>query len=169
MVKIPAPLEWSHRWRIVSHFFWPFVSGGCLLLAFVAALYWYFGSLQLAAAYVRGERIVVLPYEVNLGECDSETLHDAVFTIRNLTGGTLRLVGSEQDCNCVTLDEAAQWIGPHESHTMALRVRVAGSQEFVHRILLYFDDGELTTRVVQVRARAKPVPMDGNGGAPRSR
>ena len=128
------------------------VIGGGILALLVSALPWYFGSLTLATAYIRGEHFMVSPDEADLGECETGTRHVAKFTVTNLTNHPIRVVGSEEGCPCLTLDELPITLGPHESRDISVRAYVSGKGEYSEAVLLYIDDGELRSVLVHIRA-----------------
>ncbi len=139
--------------------------GGVALAALAGALVWRFGTPGLALAWLRGERLVLSPAEADLGECQPRTEHVARFTLANLTDRPVRVVGGEQSCACVALDELPVEVAARGSGEISVQFFVAGEGLYAQQLLLYIDDdGELKTVSARVTARIRqegPAP----GGA----
>jgi hypothetical protein len=127
--------------------------GGSLLAAVVLFYAWRLSSLSLALAYVEGERLVVSPLDVDLGECDSKSNHVATFTLTNLAAGPIRIVGSRESCNCLRLGELPITIEPRQSRDISIRAFVAGKAEYSQAIILYVDDGGLRSVALRIHAK----------------
>jgi hypothetical protein len=148
-----------------------FVLRGGVVLAIVAAvllaaLGWRFGSMPVAMAWMRGERFVLSPVDVDLGECESRTEHVVKFKLTNLADRSIRVVGSEQTCSCVTLGDLPIDIEPNATAEVAVRFFVAARETYSQQLILYIDDGgELRSVAASVKARIKPKePEAGKDG-----
>ena len=127
-----------------------------VVAAVLLGLVLYYGSLRLAIARLSGERFVISPAAVDLGECESRTEHDVEFTVTNFTAHEIRIVGGEQSCSCVALGDLPLEVPPGESANISVRFFVAGEREFSRSLILYIDDEEVLKSVAaRVTARIK--------------
>jgi len=78
----------------------PLIVGGGLLVAFLF-MYYRFGGIRFALRYLRGERIVVIAPEADLGTIPSGVVTHATFAIKNLTSEKITVYGADVDCSCV--------------------------------------------------------------------
>jgi hypothetical protein len=136
------------------------LGGAAMLATAVFLLCRHFGSASLAAAWLDGQTFVVSPTEVDLGECDPKSYHDVTFTVANVSGREIRIVGSDASCACLKVDKLPITIAPGERRGISLRAYVSGEDEYSQNLIIRLDDGELETAGVHIRARvrqAKPV------------
>jgi hypothetical protein len=141
--------------RMRSLIFRSTLIGTGILAVLILVGVWRFGSLSLAVAYIDGQTFVISPVEVDLGNCESGTRHIAVFTITNLTTRTIRVVGSEQQCSCLKLDELPIIVEPRKSQNISVQALVGGKEdEFSQPVILFLDkDKELESVGLHIRAR----------------
>ena len=78
-----------------------------LLTALAGLAWWRFGSVAVGLAYLRGERLVIEPRVVELGEGRPDERRDVVIRIINLTDRPVRLLGSSATCQCILC--SAKW------------------------------------------------------------
>ena len=135
--------------------------GTCVLvLVFVVASYWLFGSPSNALEYLSGRRLVVSPssYDVGLGR--EGDLKPATFRVRNLgsrpviiTGGYTGYTG----CTCLRLGEYPVKIDAGRSvdlkFTMKLR---SGVPTVAQDVVLYTDLVSQPAIPLQVTGRVSP-------------
>jgi hypothetical protein len=141
--------------KVRSLAFWCLVTGLATLAVLISVLSWHYGSLPLAMAKLRGERFVLSPAEIDLGDCDPRTQHTAKLTLTNLTARPLRVVGTEEGCSCITLGELPIVAAPGEARDITVRATLPASGGYSQKMLLYVDDGRLQTLVVRIRARVR--------------
>jgi hypothetical protein len=140
-----------------SYIFRCILIGGLIFATVILLCTWRLGSLPLALAYIEGERFVVSPIEIDLGECDSKTHHVAQFVLTNLTTKPIRIVGSKEGCNCLRLDELPITVGPRENQDISIQVFVSGKEEYSQTIILYLDDDGLRSVALRIRAKVRQV------------
>jgi hypothetical protein len=127
--------------------------GGLIVAILVLAGSYYFGSLSLAMAYLKGKRFYVSPLVVDLGDCVSGSKHVAKFTVSNFMDQPIRIVGSEEECECLTLDKLPITLDPYVSKDISIEAFVAGQGKFSHSIILYVDVGELDSIALKINTR----------------
>lgn len=140
--------------------------GGVIVASVACVFIWRCGSLTLAVATLEGKRVVVSPVVVDLGKCVSGTRHIAKFTVTNLTSSSIRIVGTEEGCACLSLDELPTTLGPYERRDMSMRALVSG-EEFLEPVILYLDiNGELVLTALEIRAQVLPAESVNEGHTP---
>ncbi|MFO0811483.1 MAG: hypothetical protein U0746_22875 [Gemmataceae bacterium] len=71
-----------------------------IVAAVVAWAVWQFGSIAHAAAYARGERVVVEPAAVDFGAVAPNASVSQAVTVTNLSGQPVCILGGNPDCAC---------------------------------------------------------------------
>ena len=94
-----------------------------LVLAFVGtlSLIWAFGSLATAAAYLSGHGLIVAEFEKDLGVLPFGEHRQITYTLQNLSGREVALIGANSPCTC--------------TQTMALPARIPAGQRFEFQIV----------------------------------
>lgn len=132
------------------------------IAVFACVLFVYFWS----QGYLAKKPFSISPTEINLGDCDSPSEHVASFTVTNLSDRPIRVVGSEPDCKCLTLDELPVAVSPGHAESISIRAHVSGPENYSQKVILYIEDNGLLTSVVQIRARVRQSPQaDKNSAA----
>ena len=137
-------------WRVVmarSFLIWlaACVFSAVLVLG-VTAWYckWAFGSLEVAARCLRGQRVMLSPRTVDLGAAAPGTIKEAEFYLINMKSAPLTLTGASSSCSCVAVTTELPKV-VQAGERAALRLRVAyPSREgpFVERFQVFTDDPE---------------------------
>ncbi len=124
---------------------------------FVGILFVYLWSQGYLFSRVK-EPFAISPAEIDLGDCDSPSEHVASFTVTNLSDRLIRIVGSDPDCNCLTLDELPIPVSPGHEQSISIRAYVSGRENYLQKIILYIEANGLRTSVVQIHARVRQSP-----------
>jgi len=130
-------------------------SGVCAAIAGFAVLAPHKATRILAE--LRDERFVVLPADVDIGDCDLGQAVDAELRVHNLSGRPARLVGGTVDCSCDLSRSLPATIPPGESHevTIRLRIKEARAGAFARTVRLLTDDPDQPTIVVLIHGRVR--------------
>ena len=131
------------------------------------------GSWELVVPYLRGERLIVLDREIDLGEQPPGAVVERSIRVVNLTDSDVRILGAQRSCNCMALD--AFPLSMAVGSERAFRVRMAVPLDegmYSHTIKFFTDWASRPWFVVTVRGRVsvasaeplKPIPDDGPGG-----
>lgn len=136
--------------------------GSCILASVAAVCFLRFGSISLPIAYLQGVPFLVLPNEVELGDCEPGTRHIATFTVTNFADNPIRIVGIDSGCPCLTLDELPIEISSHESQDVSIQAKVPLLPgNFSEPLLLFLDDGRVHSIALRIRARVLEGRSDG--------
>lgn len=132
------------RSRIASAFR-PLALGACGvfailgLMAGVATIA--IGSPDAALAYLRGDRLSVVPRLVDVGEGYVGDRKEVVVTVRNWTDKPIRIVGGTSDCSCVVTNDLPLTVPPGEAHPLTVKLAMKGNPgQFTRSARLFTDD-----------------------------
>jgi len=75
-----------------------------VLTAFAGFAHWRFGSLRGGLSYLAGERLIVDHHTKSFGELATGDERTVVFTVINLAGREVQILGAKVDCSCVKVD-----------------------------------------------------------------
>lgn len=98
----------------------------CLLLTSIAILK--FGSVANSFSYLRGERIRVDEATRMLGQVHVGDTKVITYTLTNLTGRTVRVLGSSASCGCTEVREVPKSLLMSEAHLVELVFRPLDDQ-----------------------------------------
>jgi hypothetical protein len=115
-----------------------------------------FGAIRAGIAYVAGEPVFVDRDVIDFSTMKEGEHYTASFSVRNLSSGNIRLIGSKSSCSCAVVEGIPTVIEPGET-TMArvrLHPRVA-SKPISESIDLYTDNSE--GRTIRIRIRGTVV------------
>ena len=77
-----------------------------LLVCVIATVGWLqFGRLSTALAYVKGERLMIVPRVKLLGGVPAGESRSIEFRVSNWTGHAIRILGTATTCTCIVVDE----------------------------------------------------------------
>lgn len=99
------------------------IGAASLLIGLALYVYFEFGAVDAAIQYVDGRRFLVSPAEVDLGNLrpgDSRTL---TFTLTNVEGDEIRILGSQADCSCIEILETPDVVATSESRQFRVAIR----------------------------------------------
>jgi hypothetical protein len=119
--------------------------GGYLLLAgsLAAFAHLQYGSIDAALAKLRNERLSVSPSLVDVGEGYPGETREAVLELTNRTNEPIRVIGGTADCSCTVLGDLPVTIGPGESQSITIQLRLPKSEGVFSRNakLTIYDQG----------------------------
>jgi hypothetical protein len=138
--------------------------GGLFLAISISGICYHFGSPKVAFAYFRGEQFVVLPQVVDLGECEPGAERIAIFKVTNLADHPISIIGSEQECSCITLEKLPISLSPKENRDISLKIKLPASEknDMSRKVVLFINDNELNLVPLSIRARVLPIKGGGN-------
>ena len=123
---------------------------GCGLSAAACGLaIWHFGSVAALAAVLSGDSFVVEPGRFDLGEVRAGEERSVVFTVRNLSRESIRVVGLQVSCTCLRADGLPLSIAPGEKSDVVVRVH-AKSGALSHRVGVLVDHGGVEVRNAEI-------------------
>jgi len=130
---------------------------GVFLAFFLGWAYFGFGSTGAALAYVRGERVSVLPKLVDLGTGVAGDLQETTVEVGNWTGHPIRIIGGTSDCACQVTNDLPLAIPPSETRPVTIRMRLPGAPgAFTRRTFFFLDDEGF--RVIRFSLTGRIVP-----------
>ncbi len=110
--------------RLISAVF--YLGTACLLLTAVARLQ--FGSIENSVAYLRGERIRVDEATRKLGQVRVGDTRVVRFSLTNLTGRAIKVLGSRVSCGCTEVRDVPESLSRSEAQSVELVFRPVGDQ-----------------------------------------
>lgn len=134
--------------------------GAVPILAGLALLaYLQFGSLGVAASYLRGDRLIVRPAQLTFGEGPRGAKRTPSFTVLNLTGRDVCITGSKQECGCIAVEDFPITVPSGGRHEITVSVSITGDEgEFDKGVFFFTDCPE--KQVFRVRVRGTVLPED---------
>jgi len=136
----PRLPERGHRLRL------PYLVGAASV--FLAFLIWYiFGSLPVALRFLRGERLILEPSQLRVGQLSTSTPVLASTRIRNYTSGPVRLLGSNGRCTCVVAQELPATIPAGGTYELAIEVRALPNKQVVDEAIVIYTDNRKHPRL----------------------
>lgn len=121
-----------------------------------------FGSLSVAQAYLRGDRLIVLPSEMSFGEGHVGSEKQVTFTVVNLTGKDVQLLGNKTGCSCVATDDFPVHIASGDRRDVIVKLRIVGNESQFDQESFFFTDFP-GRRIFKVRIRGS-ILKDPDGG-----
>jgi hypothetical protein len=100
-----------------------------------------FGSLDEALAVLSGDRIVIRPALLDMGEAYSGEELEGTLEVVNRSDRPLRVVGGTSDCNCIATLDLPLTIASGESGQIKVRMKLPGGKgNFTRRAMFFIDD-----------------------------
>jgi len=119
------------------------VLGATVLIAlFCLWGYAEFGSLAGAAAYLRGERLMITPAVFDLGELREGEKRELFLEATNLGSAPARIVGSSSNCSCIVPEELPMTVPAGTSRKIKVLVTgafVDGTAVFSQDVVFFTD------------------------------
>lgn len=134
-----------------------YLAGAAALLGpFAGAALYQFGSLEAAAAYLRGERIVVDPGLVDVGTGAAGELREVRVEVANFTDRPVRVIGGTSDCSCGVTSKLPQTIPAGGRRAVDVTVRLPGRPGiFTRPVALFIDDGRFQVNGFRLTGRSR--------------
>ncbi|NQT15988.1 MAG: hypothetical protein HQ582_24750 [Planctomycetes bacterium] len=129
------------------------VAGITVLLggALVGYARWRTGSMELVWPYLGGQRLLFEPTQLVLGEVAKGKVVEREVRVVNLSSGELRLLGSQNSCGRIALDEFPIVIPAGEDRHLHLKISMPRrTASFEHSIKFFSDDPGHLSAVVTV-------------------
>ena len=121
--------------------------GACI----IGYAYWRSGELDLVWPYLQGERLLFDPIRVVVDSQAGATITERTVQVVNLTSAKVTLIGSQQSCGCIALNEFPIVIRPGEKYALNLKIGVpAEPGSFNHTVKIFSDFSECTTTIITV-------------------
>ncbi|MDO4588088.1 MAG: hypothetical protein Q4C95_12470 [Planctomycetia bacterium] len=138
-----------------------------LLVGFIA----YFGSLDAAASWLRGESFSIEPRNVFLDNREPGTEEVVTFHLKNLTSEEISVVGEKSSCSCAFSENIPIVAKPKETVELKVRVRLPKYQSDYDQTILFMVATPKKLEMPSVRIVASipnPLPMpDADGSSAR--
>jgi hypothetical protein len=135
-----------------------FGGGAIVFSGLVGAASWHFGSLDAAAAHIRGEPVAVVPHSVDIGDGTLGESRKVQVRVTNYTDRPLRIVGGTSDCSCVTTIDLPIMIPAGESRAVVVAIRLSASPGIFTRTALFVtDDNQFPAIYFQMTGRSLPA------------
>ncbi|HUE13088.1 MAG TPA: hypothetical protein VMR25_02885 [Planctomycetaceae bacterium] len=111
------------------------------------------GSWVLVLPYLSGERLLVEPTTVRLGEQKPGTVAEFQVRVLNATPGDVRLLGAQKTCSCITVDDLPLLIPAGHSLELQFQVHIASTTGVMrHSVKFFTDYPDLRTFPVTIQA-----------------
>ncbi len=114
-----------------------------LVAAVLAVGYFRYGDLPSFLAVLRGDELMVsvrkLPEEAD-GNSEQHTFN---VSVRNLTSRSFRVLGINDNCDCITVEGIPAAVGAGESKEIRINVRFSPGQSQTGDVMLITDDARL--------------------------
>lgn len=141
----------ARRWFLASLA----VFGGTSVLG-MAVAWLAFGSVPVALRYLRGERLIAQPRQLDAGTLSTTAPVIARAEIRNYTGHPVRLLGASYRCTCVVAGDLPATIPAGGSFPLTLKIQARPDKLTVDEPVVVFTDSRAAPRlVVRVRGEAR--------------
>jgi hypothetical protein len=146
---VPAGTRPSKNGLLVAAFAIPIVFLGVA----VGWAYFRSGSWALVLPYLSGERLLVEPTMVQLGEQKPGAVAEFRVRLLNATPGDVRLLGAQKSCSCITVDDLPLSIPAGHSLELQFLVHIANTTgEMRHSVKFFTDYPDLRTFPVKIQA-----------------
>jgi hypothetical protein len=142
--------------RVLAHAVLGLIGVAAVLAALAGVAYLGFGSPDAALAYLRGERISVRPWLVDIGAGAPGETRETVAELVNRTDEPVRLVGGTADCSCTVLGDLPVTIPAKESRTITVQLKLPRTPGIFKRdVLLLAEDNGLRAVPFRLAGRIK--------------
>jgi hypothetical protein len=134
-----------------------------ILLAFLVVLvgvgtwgYYEFGSWETTLDWLRGERLLIRPSAISLGEVCRGEEREVMLQVVNCTAKDIWLVGGGSSCGCLTLNRFPVCIPAKGRQELTIKIRVISkTAEFYQLVQYYTDDEERPILIVPIRGHIR--------------
>ncbi len=102
--------------------------------------WWRTGSLRLVWPYMAGQRLLIEPTVVDLGNVPKGSVVQRELRVLNLGSEPLEMLGSQKSCGCISLDEFPIVIPARGDCTLKLKTGISNKPgPFGHTIKFFSD------------------------------
>lgn len=131
-----------------------------LLLAVIVGLWGgitiRYGSIRAAIVAQRGYVVVADSSLLSFGSLKVGTVTEVVFTVRNLSGKPVRIVGGSSSCDCMLVENLPTLLGPRATQTITISVHGNDVGHFSRSVELYIDSPRQTRLPLIVEGEIVP-------------
>jgi hypothetical protein len=129
------------------------------ILVFCSIIGWAYsrtGSARLIPRFLNGERLIVDPRNITLGDVRQGTTAQCSIHVVNATGAEMKLLGAQRTCACITVNDFPLSIPPSSDRELPLTLNVGErSGELDESVKFFTDYAGLQTFEVNVHAVAR--------------
>ncbi len=112
------------------------------------------GSVMIALAYLRGERLIIDPIVAFANDGLPGEEREILFRVLNFTDRPVKLLGANSSCTCASTKDLPLVIPPAESRMLSVTYRFSEAQSSLEEIVtLYTDDRQRSRLVVRIKRR----------------
>ncbi len=131
-----------------------------LFAALFAGWAWYqTGSLSLIAPYLQGERLLFDPLHVVIDNAPPETVVERSVRVLNRSSSSVKLLGSQPSCGCITLDDFPITVPTGQDYTLTLKIGVPSDPgPFENSVKLFADLGGYDSTVLMISGTVNSEP-----------
>ncbi|HWE37483.1 MAG TPA: DUF1573 domain-containing protein [Isosphaeraceae bacterium] len=142
-------------------------TAGLVLLVLSAWALYAFGSISMALDFVAGERLLVDEHRKSFGSLASGQSSSLEFTVNNMTGHTVRIIGCQSKCTCTMAQGLPMSIPSSERRVVRILIHALPRPgEVAEALWLYTDDRGRPQIIINVTGRFtednKKQPLKGH-------
>lgn len=113
--------------------------------------WWRTGSMGLVWPYLAGQRLLIEPSELNLGDVGKGTIAERTMRVVNASSHELTLLGSQASCGCIAFGAFPVVIPAAKEHHLQLKISIPlEAGPFEQNFKLFCDDRGYSSVVVEV-------------------
>ncbi len=112
----------------------------CFALIYAGFAWWRTGSISDVLPYLQGQRLLVHPLKLELGDQPLDTVIDKSVTVVNATGSDVTFLGAQKSCTCVALDDFPLTVPPGETCQLKLSLAMPRKPGSFEQSVKYFTD-----------------------------
>lgn len=138
------------------------ICGGALIATIGASwLTIQYGSLDVAAAYLRGENLVFSPRAIDVGTARPGERREYLLRLINLSEERVSVIGVQTSCRCVAPSGSLPFeIAGHASHSLPVNVIFVGKgDELVQTVTVFSDLTKSASAAVVLKGRIQQEPI----------
>ena len=112
---------------------------GC---TFLGIGWWRSGGMATSWAYLQGERLIFTPANIIIENAKPGDTVERTIVVKNLSSKTVTLIGSQESCGCITLNDFPIKIKPHSQFDLRLKIGIPNKAEGFDNFVKVFTDME---------------------------
>ncbi len=129
------------------------VAGGVIFAGIVVWAYVSTGSMRLVGPFLNGQRLLIERPVLSLGSRKAGETVDCELALLNCTGKTVRILGAQTDCGCMTIDKFPMAVAAGERRQLSFGIRLPQqSGAFRKRVVFFSDCPDQSRLLVEVEA-----------------
>ncbi len=112
---------------------------------------WRTGSMGRVWPYLAGQRLLIEPTHMDLGDVEKASVHERELRVLNLGSKPLKLLGAQRSCGCISLDEFPIVVPACEEIHLPLKIGMPGKpMPFEHSVKFFSDESGGSSVVVTI-------------------